>query len=80
MKYSQFYLLIGQICFVGSFLTNHVWDSILLFGMFFYWSFAGVYMMIKERDLARMELQRSLFQSALKNLLTPIEKPKRKRK
>jgi len=81
MKYSQFYILIGQMSFVGSLLTHRVASSLLLLAMFFYWSFAGIYMMIKERDQARMELRRSLFHDTIKKILTPMKMPKeRKRK
>ena len=82
MKYSQFYILIGQICFVGSFLTNHVWDSFLLFAMFICWNYAGFYMMIKERDLARIERnhERAKHERAKFELFVDLLEQKRKRK
>ena len=48
MKNSQVYMILGGMCFVGSFLTNHVWDSFLLILMFFFWSGCALFIMPKE--------------------------------
>ena len=80
MKYSQLYMLFAQMSFVGSLLTHRVASSLLLLAMFFYWGIWGVILYFHERRIERMELRRSLFYDAVKNLLTPMEKPKRRKK
>jgi len=80
MKYSQLYMLFSQMCFVGSLLTHRVASSLLLLAMFFYWGIWGVVMHFQEIRIERMELRRSLFDTALKNLLTPMKIPKRRKR
>ena len=55
MKNSQLYMLLGGMCFVGSLLANHLWDSLLLFGMFIFWNFCAIYIMPKEFQMERAE-------------------------
>lgn len=55
MKQSQLYMILGQMCFVGSFLTNHLWDSLLLLIMMFYWFGATLFSFWMERRIERLE-------------------------
>ena len=57
MKWSQLYLLLGQMCFVGSFLTNHLTDSLLLFGMMIFWHVCAIILMQKEREVEKAEFE-----------------------
>jgi len=50
-------MLLGGMNFVGSLLTNKLTSSLLLLGMFIYWSFCALFTMPKEFKIERMERQ-----------------------
>jgi len=55
MKQSQLYMLMSIICFVGSLLTNHIWDSMLLFVMFFFWSIFSIFFLLAEIKIEKLQ-------------------------
>jgi len=57
MKNSQMYILLGGMCFVGSLLTNHLWDSLLLIGMMLFWHILAIIIIPKENELEMLEMR-----------------------
>jgi len=55
MKYSQLYMLMGTMHFVGSLLTHNLSSSLLLFGMATYWYICAIIFLKKESELLRVE-------------------------
>jgi len=69
------------MCFVGSFLTNHLWDSMVLFIFFLYWGTCAILMMFIERDMERKERElENLKFKIVTNLLTKKNVIKRRKK
>jgi len=63
MKYSQLYMLLGGMCFVGSLLTSKLSSSLMLLFMFLFWQISAIYVMPKEFKMEKIErkLERAKF-------------------
>jgi len=55
MKYSQLYMLMGTMHFVGSLFTTKFSNSLLLLGMAVYWFMCAIIFLKKESELSRVE-------------------------
>ena len=79
MKQSQLYMILGQMCFVGSFLTNHLWDSLLLFIMMIYWFGATIFAHFMERKMEMLErLSKRLKDEIIIETLIKLSKGKKR--
>jgi hypothetical protein len=77
MKQSQLYILIANIFVAGSFLTNHVWDSIAMFFIGGFWLLGAVFCAVHERLIEHLEKR---LQNIKFNLIVDLLSEKKRRK
>lgn len=77
MKQSQVYMLIAGMFLAGSFLTNHVWDSIAMLFIGGFWTCCAVFSMTSERMIEHLERR---LQNVKFNLIVDLLSEKKRRK